>query len=115
MVSNEQGRWTDIFLSKYGLELDWSQTSMKFQSRWWRDLCSVCGDGEEEGWFQKAIRWKVCSGDKARFWEDAWAGTDNLVNMYPRLYFLSLDQGLTVAEVGGWEESMWHWRLSWRR
>jgi len=67
MVSNEQGKWTDILLSKYGLELDWSQTSVKFQSRWWRDLCSVCGDGEEEGWFRKAIRWKVCYGIKQDF------------------------------------------------
>jgi len=70
MVSKEQGKWKDIIDSKY-LELGRSQTRMKYQSWWWRDLCKVCGDGEEEGWFQEALRWKVGLGDKVRFWEDA--------------------------------------------
>jgi len=100
MVSGNQSKWKDILMSKYGMKMDWRQTSVKFQSRWWRDLCIVYGDGEEDYWFQKAIRWKIGSGDKVRFWEDAWVGTNNLANMYPRLYSLSLDQVLTVVEVG---------------
>jgi len=56
MVSNEQGKWKDILVAKYGMDFNRSQNAVKFHSRWWRDLCCVCGDGEEEGWFQKAIR-----------------------------------------------------------
>jgi len=55
------------------------------------------------------------SGGKARFWEDVWLQDSNLKSLYPRLYTLSLDQGKTVRELGGWEEDRWRWRLSWRR
>jgi len=41
-------------------------------------------------WFQKAIGWRIGDGDKARFWEDSWFNS------------ISLDQGLTVGEVGEW-------------
>jgi len=34
LVRKEQGKWEDIFASKYGLELRRSQTNVKFQS-WW--------------------------------------------------------------------------------
>jgi len=56
----------------------------------------------------------VGSGDKVKFWEYAWFGGSPLHNLYPRLFSLSLDQGLTVAEVGEWEDFVWLWRLRWR-
>jgi len=37
-------------------------------------------------------------------WKDAWIGRSNLVTLYPRLYSLSMDQGITVGEVGFCEE-----------
>ena len=51
------------------------------------------------------------SGDKVKFWEDAWFSGSPLRNLYPRLFSLSLDQGLTVAEVGEWEDFVWLWRF----
>jgi len=71
--------------------------------------------GEEEGWFQNATVWKVGVGDKARFWEEAWTYNNNLKSLYPRLYSLSMDQGMTIGEVGSWVDSGWQWRLNWRR
>jgi len=49
LVSKEQGKWKDILASKYDLESGRSQTNVKFQSWWWRDLSKVCGDGEDQG------------------------------------------------------------------
>lgn len=34
---------------------------------------------------------------------------------YPRLYSISLDQGLKVGELGVWEDLTWHWNFSWIR
>jgi len=49
----------------------------------------------------------VGSGDKVRFWEDAWAGSSPLRDIYPRLFSLSLNKGLKVAEVGIGEDIGW--------
>ena len=75
----------------------------------------VCREGEGEGWFQKEVGWNVGCGDKVRFWEDVWVGNANLKTMYLRLYYLSLNKGQKVGEVGVWEESVWQWKLRWRR
>ena len=66
-MSNEQGKWKDILVSKCSMESNLRQLPVKFQSRWWRDLSKTCGEGEESGWFQAALHWKVGSGDKVRF------------------------------------------------
>jgi len=99
-MSDEKGKWKDIILSKYGLESGRSQSRLKYQSWWWRDLAKVCGEEEEDGWFQNSIVWKVHARDKVRFWKDVWAHNNNLKSLYLRLYSLSLDQGMTVGEVG---------------
>ena len=112
-MSEEQGKWKDIVVSKYGADPAGRQSSLKYQLWWWRDLCKACGDGVEEGWFKEALVWKVGSGDKLRFWEDIWRATSILLPCI--LYSLSLDQGLTVDEVGEWVNSTWKCRLRWRR
>ena len=102
-------------MSKYGPDLGQTQVQSKYQSWWWRDLVKVCGEGQEEGWFQKAITWRIGAGDKVRFWEDVWAERSNLKTAFPRLYSISLDKGRKVGEVGIWEGEEWRWRLNWRR
>ena len=67
------------------------------------------------GWFHKEIKWKIGVGDKIRFWEDSWVNNNSLKSIYPRLYALSVDQGLKVKEVGSWVDSVWIWNLRWRR
>jgi len=44
-ISQEVGRWKEILDSKYGLELESAQTSVKLHSWWWRDLSKVCKKG----------------------------------------------------------------------
>jgi len=65
------------------MELDTSQTSVKLQSCWWRDLLKVCKEGGGDEWFQEEVRWKLESGDKARFWEDVWVGNSTLKTLFP--------------------------------
>ena len=33
-----------------------------FDSWWWRDLVSVCGEGQNKMWFDKQLVWKVGDG-----------------------------------------------------
>nr|AER13158.1 putative retrotransposon [Phaseolus vulgaris] len=98
LANNEEGKLKDILVSKYGVDFGQRQIHQKFQSWWWRDLSKVSGEDYEVGWVQKTLCWKVGYGNKARFWEDTWVGRNNLLSQYPRLFSLSLDQGLTVGE-----------------
>jgi len=132
LLSDEKGRWKNVLLSKYDIDLSQIRTNVKCHSWWWRDLCQIrtnakchswrwrdlsksCGEGDDVGWFQGALGWKVGEGDKIRFWEDTWAARSPLSSLYPRLFSLTLDQWLTVVEVGVWEYVMWFWRLRLRR
>jgi len=111
----ERGKWKEIIESKYGSGTDQSPIPIKYQSWWWRDLIKVCGEESSMGWFHKEIKWKIGVGDKIRFWEDSWVNNNSLKSIYPRLYALSVDQGLKVKEVGSWVDSVWIWNLRWRR
>jgi len=115
LMNGEGGKWKEVIVFKYGIASDISQVKLKYQSWWWRDLAKTCGDGNEEGWFQKAFEWKVGNGITVWFWEDVWLQTTTLKALYPRLYSLSCDKGKTVGEVGRWEEDRWRWGLNWRR
>ena len=101
-------RWKDILLSKYDSQHAQSQLYVNYHSYWWCDFSKSCGEGHDGGWFKEVVRWRMGSGDKVKFWEDAWAGSTPLINMYPRLFFVSLDKGMMVAEVGEWEDFVWH-------
>ena len=66
-------------------------------------------------WFQQAITWNVKSGDLVRFWEDPWVNNKSLKELYPRLFSISLNQGMKVGETGYWDSFGWRWNLNWRR
>ncbi|XP_068475067.1 uncharacterized protein [Phaseolus vulgaris] len=115
LISQEKGKWKEVLLSKYGLQLDDTQIPVKYQSWWWRDIKKICREGEGEGWFKEELRWKLGRGDKIRFWEDVWVGNTSLKTCFQRLYTLTANQEQKVEEAGGWECSEWQWRLQWRR
>jgi len=99
-ISQEEGRWKELLDSKYGLEPGGVHTLVKLQSWWWKDLYKVCKEGEGKGWFQEELSWKLGCGDKVKFWEEVWVGSSDLKSLFPRLFFLSLNKGQTVGEVG---------------
>jgi len=114
-ISQEEGRWKETLISKYGLETESTQTPIKLQSWWWRDLNKLCKEGGRKGWFQEELSWELGCGDKVKFWEEVWVGSTDLKSLFPRLYSLSLNKGQTVGEVGVWVNSKWRWNLGWRR
>ncbi|XP_068484993.1 uncharacterized protein [Phaseolus vulgaris] len=114
-VSEEKGRWKTLLESKYNLGIDSSQTPVKSQSWWWRDLSKMCKEGGGKGWFQEELGWEIGYGDKVKFSEEVWVGSVDLKSLFPRLYSLSLNQGQTVGELGEWIDSEWRWRMRWKR
>jgi len=85
-------------LSFCTLHGSWKKIFCPGKSWWWRELSKVCCEGEDVGWFQEALVWKIGSRDKNRFWEDTWVGRSKLITLFLRLYSLSMDQ-LIVGQV----------------
>ena len=110
-ISEKTGRWKQILDSKYILGHESGHTPLTFQSWWWRDLSKICKEGGGKGWFQAELG----CGDKAYFWEERWFGSTDFKTLFPRLFSLSLNKGQKVGEVGEWINSVWRWRLRWRR
>jgi len=52
-------------------------------------------------------------GHKIRFWEDAWLVTTLSILFHGLFSIFGL--GLTLAEMGEWEDAVWLWRFRWRR
>ena len=100
LQGQERGKWKEMIQSNYGSGTSQSPIPIKHQSWWWRDLIKVCGEERALGWLHKEINWKIGVGDKVRFWEDPWFNNNSLKSVYPKLYSLSVDQGLKVEEVG---------------
>jgi len=115
LVSDEEGRWKDLLVSKYGMVTESLRSPVKTQSLWWRDLQKVYKEGGGKGWFQQHIAWRLGGGDKVKFLEDVWLRNNSLKSLYPKLFTLSLNQGLKVNEVGEWVDAEWRWTLRWRR
>jgi len=86
----------------------------KTASRWWRDVCKCCGDGQPRNWFDKHIKWKLGTGYKIRFWEDVWVGDQPLNHHFPRLYNISYSNDKIVNDMGKRREGTWYW-IPWRR
>ena len=61
------------------------------------------------------IRMLVWNGNKTWLWEDLWLGDKKLMDLFLRLYSISLQQRTPVAECGVWDGSNWIWNLVWRR
>jgi len=115
LMSEAKGKWKDILESKYTVLSGVNHVRSCCQSWWWRDLENICREGYGVGWFQQAVAWNVRSGDSVHFWEDPWINNNNLKELYPRLFSLSLNQGMMVGEAGFWDDYGWHWHLEWRR
>jgi len=55
--------------------------------------------------FRSNICISVGDGLKTEFWNEIWLGEDNLRNLFPHLYTLSLQSNATVAQV--WSQQGW--------
>ena len=58
---------------------------------------------------------KVGRGNSILFWHDKWCDLDPLKSVFPRLFSISTQQHMFIAQMGSWIEGSWEWSLTWRR
>ena len=106
--------WAQVRNSKYGGWRNLDETR-RFNREFirWRDLSFIFNLTKEGSWFNRNIKWKIGSGSKVLFWEDAWKEDEvSLKEKYPRLYQISQQQ---VQQMGITTNTGWEWQLQWRR
>lgn len=109
MLSDKGSLWCRVLDAKY------SGSVKRSDSRWWRDINSVCFGSGQGNWFNEAICRRVGDGSEVRFWFDDWTGGGSLKEKFPRLFNLSSQQYATVSEMGEWHVNSWEWNFSWNR
>jgi hypothetical protein len=93
---NEEGVWQELLHNKYLNTKTLSEVQVNANdSPFWKGLMSVKNDFFKRGLFV------IGDGQKTRFWEDTWLGTQPLADQYESLYNITRNKNATVAEVMG--------------
>jgi len=79
-----------------------------YDSWWWRDICKSCGEGELGNWFDKAIQWKIRTGDKIQFWKHIWVGNQSLNEFFPIFVTFSNSYDIVLSKMGEWRDGTWN-------
>ena len=108
--------WNRILVSKYTGWRGLGQGPQKhYFSTWWADLRAI-NQHQSMNAASNQICWKVGRGDQFLFWEDPWVDEGiPLKDQFPKLFRISSQRNLMVADVGFCFENGWDWNLSWRR
>jgi len=114
---DREGLWFKVLSSRYGEQRGRLREGGVTGSAWWREIVKIQnGIGVEGGrWFEESI--SKCLGNDFNnfFWSDCWVGTVSLMEIFRRLYDLSIHKDLSAGEMHalGWGEDGEAWR--WRR
>lgn len=61
------------------------------------------------------VRKIIGDGKAVLFWKDRWLGHDTLMDIFPRLFLISIMKIEAISALGGWVNEEWVWNLKWRR
>jgi len=117
-VTDREGLWFKILSTRYGLEEGGRlQAGGRDGSVWWREIVRIRdGCGAALGnWYADNVSLKIGNRVNTLFWLDRWVGDVPLRVRYRRLFDLSEDKLLTVAQLNdlGWDVGVEAWK--WRR
>ncbi|GMP72459.1 hypothetical protein CsSME_00030493 [Camellia sinensis var. sinensis] len=117
--SESEPIWKKVIISKYPHNGGSRWPAQDVNSRYsmvWRDILKVALKCPQLLEVLKANS-KITIGDGRliSFWLDQWVGGDCLKNLFPRLYSVSMQQGVSVAVIKSTSNGSGGWDLSFRR
>lgn len=88
----------------------------KHMSLMFRDIWKCRKEGVTSSWISNNMfKWRIGNGLNVKFWKDVWFGNEELKVQFYRLFSLSVNQDITVADMKkNWslnKNSMWRRRL----
>ncbi|GKV24336.1 hypothetical protein SLEP1_g33963 [Rubroshorea leprosula] len=109
--------WKKIVISKYYAgstsNLIYNMMSSRLSSLW-KDILSIDKVSDRATMcFSNGFTHQLGDGSKTSFWKDIWLESSPLKHEFPRLFSLTLDKELTVADLKPTNREGWN--LQWRR
>jgi len=100
-VTYREGLWFRLLAARYGLECGHLLAGGREGSLWWREIVRIrdCLGSVFGNWYADNVRLKIGNGLNTLFWLDMWLGEVPLRVRYPRLYELSENKLLNVAQM----------------
>ncbi|GAU10913.1 hypothetical protein TSUD_426570, partial [Trifolium subterraneum] len=100
MLVDREGLWFRVLAARYGVERGRLRVGGRSGSTWWREIARI-REGSELGgsWFGEHVSKRVGDGSSSFFWTDPWVEGIPLCERFGRLFDLSENRGLTVAEM----------------
>jgi hypothetical protein len=118
LLENDKAMWKEVLKSKYGASVTGSVTLgddyKPWYSVWWKDICSI-GTNINTNWFSQGVIKHIGRGNQTRFWSDVSIGSVTLQERFPRLYSISTQKDIFVAELREEVEGRSDWKYVWRR
>nr|KYP33793.1 hypothetical protein KK1_045327 [Cajanus cajan] len=109
--------WVKVITSIYGAVTSLNRRGgREGVSRWWYDLWNI-----KEGatftcnWFSKECVRVVGNGRNTSFWRDPWCTTKPFCERYTRLFSISNNKDMSVADIKLCREAESGWNWCWRR
>ncbi|GKV19246.1 hypothetical protein SLEP1_g29532 [Rubroshorea leprosula] len=97
----------------------WKWRVLREKEVLWRrviyELYGIDGGRGWGRWLREGFVKRVGEGKDTFFWDDMWVGDVNLKENFPRLYSITTNKNVKVAELGEWCEGVWVWKWNWRR
>lgn len=109
MLKERDSLWVRILIAKYNDVVPINASS------WWKDIHSTCFENDDGEWMEGDLCRKVGEGNEVKLWHDNWLGGGNLKEKFERLFNLSVQQNLTIREMGRWSNGSWDWEFIWQR
>ncbi|GAU26327.1 hypothetical protein TSUD_56250 [Trifolium subterraneum] len=115
-LEEKDSLWCKVLQAKYGQEGGRLRFGEGVGSHWWRSMNDVrvgAGLGDAQ-WLLDNITRKVGDGCETRFWTDPWLSDCSLQRSFGRLFDLTVDKNVSVADMfaAGWDlgGEAWKWR-----
>ncbi|GAU41975.1 hypothetical protein TSUD_306810 [Trifolium subterraneum] len=117
LLQEPESLWVQVLAAKYGMKDGQVDLGGIRASNWWNNINSIRfgTEGGAGSWFVDNVVKRLGDGEKTLFWKDKWVDGISLKSQFGRLFDLSLDREVTVADMcrRGWEVGGNGWR--WRR
>jgi len=117
LLVDRGGFWYRVLVAMYGELGGRLEVRGRSVSCWWREVSRIrdrVGDGGS-GWFDDQVLRRVGDGFDTSFWCDRWLGAAPLCERFRRLYELTENKFMSVADLLSVDAEQWGVVWRWRR
>jgi hypothetical protein len=103
IIEDDSALWKDVLEDLYGPSVGYrsrrdGEVWGSHSSRWWKDVMGLEGMGDVR-WIYRELERKVGDGMNTFFWKDTWVTSVTLMEVFPCIFSLTLDQEELVGNL----------------